>query len=127
MPRFVDYPEYDKKMYADHTQWCEKNGKDSAWDLDGRYKHFWYPHTRQADIFAILLEKADREEEVWQKLKKHMEIKREQDRNERNTQHNSPWKNQYEAEDRRVAEKKKQEIAAAIAFLHRNGIKTVPR
>ena len=97
MPSFDDYPEYEKKMYADYTRWCERKGIDSHWDDKGNYKHYCYPHTSQVNIW----ETAEREQEVRKKLNKHMDIKREQERIERDKQHNSPWKNEHEERERK--------------------------
>ena len=116
---FEDYNcEADKKMYADHTRWCQYNGKFSHWDKDGKYKHHWSRHSRQNDIW----DKAEREQEVWLKAKRQNEIQMEQESIERNKQHDTPW---YEDDRhiRRAAEKKTQRgIDAAIEFLASKGI-----
>ena len=136
MPRFDDYPEYEKKMYSDHALWCRKNGIFSHWDEHGTYKHWWNNHSKQRDRE----EKAEREHDVWMNWKQQNKTEREEENYERNKQHNSPWKNEFEElernykiaanrrvddENRRVDEEKRQKIAAAIEFLERNGIQTV--
>ena len=136
MPRFDDYPEHEKEMYADHAQRCSKNSIFSHWYPDGTYIHMWNDHSKQRDRE----EKAERDQDVWLNWKQQKKIEREEENYERNKQHNSPWKNEYEElernykiaanrrvddENHRVDEEKRQKIAAAIQFLERNGIQTV--
>ena len=142
MSRFDDYSECDKKMYADHARMCAKNGIHSHWDEHGTYQHWWNDHSKQKDRE----EKLERDHAVWMNWKQQKKTEWEKENYERNKQHNSPWKNEYEElernykiaanrrvddekrrrddEKRRLDEEKRHKIAAAIEFLERNGIQT---